>query len=127
MIDKKRRAMIGLDAALDYSDDRPFDVSTLKNLQPDDYGIRHRTDADQKELETLRRKSRENEQHIALLKLHIVVLERELEMRSMNPLPKPLPKQPLSKRLRAADPILPPPTENVNRILPPGPSFNSEM
>jgi len=88
----------------------------MRHLQPDDYGIRHRTDADQKELETLRRKSRENEQHIALLKLHIVLLERELELR----------KVPLSKHWSAADPILPPPTESVKRILPPGPSFNSE-
>lgn len=91
----------------------------MRNLQPDDYGIRYRTDADQKELETLRRKSRENEQHIALLKLHIVLLEKELNMRKVE---SAFP----FKHWKTADPILPPPTESINRILPPGPSFNSE-
>lgn len=83
----------------------------MKPLQPDDYGVRHKTTAGDTELEALRKKSRENEQHIALLKLHIVLLERELELRKMSP------------RWRAADPILPPPTESVKMRLPPGPSF----
>lgn len=85
------------------------------NLNPDDYGVRFKTTAEQKELETLRKKSKENEQHIALLKLHIIILEKELDDRKKS--------YPIIKHWRAADPVLPPPTESVKRILPPGPSF----